>query len=50
MLFLCHVAYQVCHLKLQQGSVTIKAAVAKYRLEILQNAGVNEKASDASFH
>jgi hypothetical protein len=50
MLFLCHVAYQVCHLKLQQGSVTIKAAVAKYRLEILQNAGVNEKASDASLH
>ena len=36
-------AYQVCHLKQKQGSVTIKAAVTKYRVEILQNAAVNDK-------
>ena len=38
-------AFQVCHLKLKQGSVTIKAAVTKYRIEILRNAGVSEKVS-----
>ena len=36
-------SYQVCHLKLKKGSVTIKAAVAKYRPGILRNAGVSEK-------
>ena len=38
-------AFQVYHLKLKQGSVTIKAAVTKYRIEILRNAGVSEKVS-----
>ena len=38
-------AFQVCHLKLKQGSVTIKAAVTKYRIETLRNAGVSEKVS-----
>jgi hypothetical protein len=42
------VAFQVCNLKLKQGSVTIKAAVAKYRVEILQNAGINDKVGNNS--
>ena len=40
-------AYQVCNLKLKQGSVTIKAAVTKYRVEILRNAGVSDKVSQS---
>ena len=43
--FLPCTAFQVCHLKLKQGSLTIKAAVTKYRIEILRNAGVSEKVS-----
>ena len=41
-------AYQVCNLKLKQGSVTIKAVVTKYRVEILRNAGVGDKVSGLS--
>ena len=36
--------YQVCNLKLKQGSVTMKAAVTKYRVD----AGVGDKVSGLS--
>ncbi|XP_046861323.1 nuclear pore membrane glycoprotein 210-like isoform X1 [Xenia sp. Carnegie-2017] len=37
------ISYQVCQLKVKQGSVTIKSTIMKYRVVILRNAGVGDE-------